>query len=140
MDNRRQSCNHAGPRRRPDSNKLRPATIWNGSCTLHRMLRITATTTDKIVLKLEGRLVGPWVDELRTTVFRINGRCAPLEIDVSGLTFADEDGEKALSWLHKMGTRFQGNDSSLKYLFERLTIPLHPQQTKLGGKGGPMEG
>jgi hypothetical protein len=88
------------------------------------MLRITATTTDKIVLRLEGRLVGPWVDELREMVFGLNGWKQPLEIDVSNLTFADEDGEKTLCWLHRMGARFLGRGSISECLFERLGIPL----------------
>ena len=93
------------------------------------MLRITASATEKVVLKLEGRLVGPWVDELTNIVFRSDGWCRPLEIEVSGLTFADDDGEKALSWLHEMGARFQGKGSYSKYLFDRLEIPLHSRQT-----------
>jgi hypothetical protein len=88
------------------------------------MLRITATTTDKVVLKLEGRLAGPWVDELREMVFRLNGWRHPLEIDVSNLTFADEDGEKTLCWLQRMGARFVGKGSVSECMFERLDIPL----------------
>ena len=92
------------------------------------MLRITNTTTDKVLLKLEGRLVGPWVDELKKTVWQTNGWRQPLEIDVVDLTFADEDGENALSWLHRMGARFQGKGPFSEFLFERLKIPLHSRQ------------
>ena len=93
------------------------------------MLRITATTTDKVVLRLEGRLVGPWVDELRKTVWRTEVWRRPLEIDVTDLTYVDEDGENALSWLHRMGARFQGKGPFSGYLFERLKIPLHSRET-----------
>jgi hypothetical protein len=96
------------------------------------VLRITATTTDKVVLRLEGRLVGPWVDELRETVWRRNGWRQPLEIDVADLTYVDEDGEKTLSWLHSMGARFQGKGPFSAYLFERLKIPLHPREPAFG--------
>jgi len=97
------------------------------------VLRITAaTTTDKVVLKLEGRLAGPWVDELRKTVWRTNGSRQPLEIDVADLTHVDEDGEKALLWLHRMGARFRGQRPFSQYLFERLKIPLHSRQTTVG--------
>ncbi len=88
------------------------------------MLRITAITSDKLVVKLEGRLVGPWVKELKKTLLRTNGRYQPLEIDVSDLTFADDKGERALRWLHRMGARFQGKEPFPEYLFERLKIPL----------------
>lgn len=101
------------------------------------MLRITATTTDdKVALKLEGRLVGPWVDELRKTVFPTNGWSQRLEIDVTDLTFADDDGEVALCWLHSIGARFQGKGSCSRYLFERLEIPLCCSQAEFNDKGG----
>jgi len=95
------------------------------------VLRITVTTNNKVSLKLEGRLVGPWVDELRNTVWQTNGWRQPFEIDVADLTFADEDGENALSWLHRMGARFLGKGPFSGYLFERLKIPLFSQQTLL---------
>ena len=99
------------------------------------MLRITVITSDKVVLKLEGRLVGPWVDELRMTVSRNNGCSQPLEIDVSDLTFADEEGEKALSSLHRMGARFRGDRAFyMQYLFARLKIPLHRRAHQKGGR------
>jgi len=96
------------------------------------VLRITATTTDKVVLRLEGRLVGPWVDELRQAVWRTSGWRQRLDIDVTDLTYVDEDGEQALSWLHRMGARFHGKGPFSQYMFERLKIPLHSRQTAFG--------
>lgn len=96
------------------------------------VLRITATTTDKVVLKLEGRLVGPWVDELRNTVWRTNGWRQPLEIEVADLTFADEEGENTLSWLHRLGARFRGRGPFSGYLLDRLNIPLKEAQFEQG--------
>lgn len=93
------------------------------------MLRITTTTTDKVLLKLEGRLVGPWVNELINTIWRTDGWRLPLEIDVADLTFVDEDGKNALYWLHRMGARFHGKSPVSEYLFERLNIPLYSRQT-----------
>lgn len=88
------------------------------------MLRITAIASEKLVVKLEGRLVGPWVKELKKTVSRRNGPYHALEIDVSDLTFADDKGERALRWLHRMGARFRGKEPFSEYLFQRLKIPL----------------
>jgi hypothetical protein len=106
--------------------------LWHGGCPFPGVLRITATTSDKVVLKLEGRLVGPWVDELREAVWRTSGWCRRMEIDVTDLTYVDEDGEKALSWLHRMGARFHGQGPFSQYLFERMKIPLHSRQTAIG--------
>jgi len=103
------------------------------------VLRITAVSTSKVVLKLEGRLIGPWVEELRKTVSRADLR-GGLEIDISDLTFADHDGEKALQWLHKLGARFYGKESISTYLFARLKIPLHSQPMGFDGNGKPGSG
>jgi hypothetical protein len=109
--------------------------VWKENCKSKGVLRITVLTSDKVVLKLEGRLVGPWVDELRTAVSRNNGCSQPLEIDVSDVTFADEEGEKALSSLHRMGAVFRGDGMFyLQYLFARLKIPLHRRVHKKGGR------
>jgi hypothetical protein len=93
------------------------------------MLRITTITTDKVVLKLEGKLAGPWVDELMKTVLRTDPRRPPLEIDVWDLTYADINGEKALRWLHRMGVHFKGKGMFSEYLFHELKIPLCSRQT-----------
>ena len=98
------------------------------------VLRITATTADNIVLKLEGRLVGPWVDEFREIVLRTEGCSRLLGIDVSALTYADEEGAAVLHWLHKQGTRFEGKGPFSEYLFKRLRIPLLPSRTNIHRK------
>jgi hypothetical protein len=57
------------------------------------MLRITQsrTTEETCVLTLEGRLHGPWVDELRRVTTALAGQ--RLALDLSGLTFVDAPGE-----------------------------------------------
>jgi len=87
-----------------------------------------------VVLKLEGRLIGPWVDELRKTVLRLSQGSRPLEIDVSNLTFADDDGEKALCWLHEMGVHFEGKSSYSDFVFEDSNVPPSSQQTRIRRK------
>lgn len=100
------------------------AHIWNVKRNSHGVLRISQNPVEKHVLKLEGRLVGPWVDELTKTVCGTSGWPMPLEIDVSDLTYADEDGERTLCWLHRSGVRFKGNGPFTEFLFEHLNIPL----------------
>ena len=94
------------------------------------MLRISFITAGKVVLKLEGRLVGPWVEELRNTVWRTDGWREPLEIDVADLTFADDEGENVLRWLHRLGARFHGRGPFSGYLLDRLNIPLNETALK----------
>jgi ABC-type transporter Mla MlaB component len=43
-------------------------------------------------LRLEGRLVGPWVDELQRTCESLVERGDQVSLDLSGVSFADPDG------------------------------------------------
>jgi anti-anti-sigma regulatory factor len=69
-------------------------------------LRITiAETLTEQRWTLEGRLVQPWVTELKsnwakTETARRERRCI---VDLTGITFIDKSGEKALSALFKQG-------------------------------------
>ena len=101
-------------------------------CPVIFVLRITYTAGDRAALKLEGRLVGPWVDELRNTVLRIEAPGMPAEVDLRELTFADEDGERALLWLFHMGAQFRGGGSFSDYLCQRLGIPLRYKERPRG--------
>jgi len=60
------------------------------------MLRITHETDASTVgstLKLEGRIVGPWVEELRRACLEQHAaRCRPLTIDLRDVTFIDSAG------------------------------------------------
>jgi anti-anti-sigma regulatory factor len=73
------------------------------------MLRITiAETLSEQTWTLEGRLVQPWVSELksnweRTETARRERRCV---VDLTGVTFIDKSGEKALAELCKEGAEF----------------------------------
>lgn len=70
------------------------------------MLRITITETlSEQKWTLEGRLVQPWVSELkscwtRTETARKERKCV---VDLTAVTFIDKIGEKALAELSKEG-------------------------------------
>ena len=70
------------------------------------MLRITiAETLSEQRWTLEGRLVQPWVSELkscwtRTETARRERKCV---VDLSGVTFIDKSGERALAELCNEG-------------------------------------
>jgi anti-anti-sigma regulatory factor len=70
------------------------------------MLRITiAETLSEQKWTLEGRLVQPWVSELKscwtqTETARRERKCV---VDLTGVTFIDRSGEKALTELCKEG-------------------------------------
>lgn len=46
----------------------------------------------EIALRLEGRLIGPWVSELRESCERVLARDGRLTLDLAGVSFIDADG------------------------------------------------
>jgi hypothetical protein len=66
------------------------------------MLRITRLEEPGggTTLRLEGRLVGPWVGALRGTSEGVLARGAPLTLDLSHVSFVDPDG---VALLRSMG-------------------------------------
>ena len=66
------------------------------------MLRITRQPIDDstILLKLEGKLLEPWIEELQRS---INGFTKTIKLDLSALTFADAAGMHVLADLIRNG-------------------------------------
>jgi len=72
------------------------------------MLKITTlTNAESIVLRLEGRLAGPWVQELERCWDSVVGSTTnhPLTVDLSAVTYVDSDGKDLLKKIHKQGAR-----------------------------------
>jgi anti-anti-sigma regulatory factor len=66
------------------------------------MLRIMKLEADDgiIVIKLDGKLLEPWIEELRQS---IDGSRSAIKLDLSALTFADAAGAQALGDLLRQG-------------------------------------
>jgi ABC-type transporter Mla MlaB component len=62
------------------------------------MLRISEGTmgSDSITFLIEGRVIGPWVVELRTFCERFLGKGYRLTLDLGDVSFVDRDGVAAL--------------------------------------------
>ncbi|MDP1798748.1 MAG: STAS domain-containing protein [Planctomycetaceae bacterium] len=69
------------------------------------MLRITPipTNNDEPGLRLEGRLIGPWVDELERAVEATTASPATLHLDLSRVQFVDAQGVALLQRLQDHG-------------------------------------
>jgi ABC-type transporter Mla MlaB component len=68
------------------------------------MLRITSTNRKSTeTLKLEGKLVEPWVTELLQTCSQLFERGLELRLDLAAVTFVDPEGTKALRGLIRRG-------------------------------------
>ena len=69
------------------------------------MLRITTIRTGEgITIRLEGRLVGPWVDEFVRVLLECGK--ATITVDLSDTTFADGRGRQVLAEARARGAHF----------------------------------
>lgn len=70
------------------------------------MLRITTEkSAEGVRLIIEGRLVGPWVEELQTTVITAGALSESVQLDLSDVHFVDAEGLALLSFLQREGVR-----------------------------------
>ena len=68
------------------------------------MLKISEPKTNHAVtLKLEGRLVGPWVEELRAACESHIAAGRDVRLDLTDVTYADRGGVVLLTNLEKRG-------------------------------------
>jgi hypothetical protein len=90
------------------------------------MLKITVTETPtERKWVLAGRLVGPWVKELRATWKRAVTTHAgqACTIDLNEVTFVDKDGERLLRALSRKGVQLVGDGLYTKHILGRLRTP-----------------
>ncbi len=72
------------------------------------MLKITTLlNAESTVLRLEGRLAGPWVQELERCWDSTVGTPThlPLSVDLSAVMYVDSDGKHLLKKLHRQGAK-----------------------------------
>ncbi len=88
------------------------------------MLKITIhDTPSQLVFQLEGKLIGPWVDELaqswQTAGSIRSGR--RVMVDLTDVTFIDDAGKDLLARLRGTGAEFLARDPLTKAVIEEVT-------------------
>jgi anti-anti-sigma regulatory factor len=87
------------------------------------MLRITiADEFSEQRWTLQGRLSGPWVEQLKSNwekSYGKNGNCKCV-VDVSGVTFVDMEGERVLAAMIEDGAQFIATGVYTKHVLETL--------------------
>ena len=87
------------------------------------MLRITPLVAkEKAILRLEGKLRGPWVSELARVwkgVWRRPG-LKRIRVDLRALSFVDERGKDVLMTMRQDGAEFVANDPLISALLEEI--------------------
>lgn len=70
------------------------------------MLKITGNTdSGALTIKLEGKLAGDWVQELRECWRQASSNClgASIRIDLAGVTWVSEEGRSLLVLMYRSG-------------------------------------
>jgi hypothetical protein len=89
-----------------------------------QVLRISIEQhANSLSLVLEGRLVGPWVEELRRVSQESPAGINVISIDLCGLTAMDAAGHVLLEQLHQSGATLSCSDVLNRYLVEQMARP-----------------
>ena len=87
------------------------------------MLRLrTLSRPDETLLVLEGRLSGPWVDELARcwAKLRDEKHAGPIRVDLDGVTFISAAGKALLARLHQDGARLTARACMTSAIIEEI--------------------
>ena len=87
------------------------------------MLKITTVTEpDRIRLKLDGKLAGPWVDELARTWNSTapSAERRPIVVNLSEVTFIDADGKRLLARMFQQGAEFEAGGCMTRCVVEEI--------------------
>ena len=89
------------------------------------MLRITQLVSEdrSLTLRLEGRVVGPWVEELERTCSSLLARHPSTTLELTGVAFLDADGAELLLRLQEQGVRLTGGSAFLREYLECVSGP-----------------
>lgn len=89
------------------------------------MLKITGrgdAAPDSMSLVLEGKLAGPWVEELNSYWSQISrNQQSGAVIDLTGVTFIDADGKALLTKLWQQGAKLRAAGCVTRCVVEEIT-------------------
>jgi anti-anti-sigma regulatory factor len=89
------------------------------------MLKITITESSaKESWTLCGRLIAPWVNELKKTWKREHREASARKciVNLDEVTFIDKSGERMLRSMSKQGARFVASDLYVKHVLDRVKV------------------
>ncbi|WP_455244493.1 STAS domain-containing protein [Petrachloros mirabilis] len=98
------------------------------------MLKITIhSTNDATTIGLEGRLTGPWVEELDSVWQRVRASAAsPLIVDLTGVTFIEREGKALLTRLWQEGAELLAAGCCNKSIVDEITGSGQDQSSHRG--------
>jgi anti-anti-sigma regulatory factor len=90
--------------------------------TGQRMLKVTTTAQNQtITLKLEGKLVGPWVQEVtRVWSDTVQSPRKGYVVDLRSVTFVDRSGQALLAAMSRQGAQFIAADCLTRNIVDEI--------------------
>jgi len=88
------------------------------------MLKITVDIVkNDSNVKLEGRLAGPWVEELENvwSSIRVMNDVERARVDLQGVTFVDDCGKQLLQRIHRQGGVLMASGCMTKAIVDEVT-------------------
>ncbi len=74
------------------------------------MLKITTHSEGTLnILELEGRLVGPWIEELEKCWRQAAGADHEIRVVLKQVTYIDDAGRALLTAMHRAGVKLEAN-------------------------------
>jgi len=99
--------------------------MWRTKCIGKSVLRISAEPGESLItMRLEGKVIGPWVEECRRAWHAIRAELGSrkLRLDVRGVTFMDGRGTALLREIHKLSGAEVLADCPLTKYFAQLIM------------------
>lgn len=98
------------------------------------MLKITTQSGTKLTkLVLEGRLAGPWVEELERSWREVAGaQQSPVAVDLSGVTFIDPEGKALLTKMWQRGAKLHASGCLTRCIVEEIMETGRPWKKTMG--------
>ena len=76
-------------------------------------------------MRLEGRLAGPWVGELRHCWLNVPAaERRPTILDLREVDFVDPEGEALLAEMHRHGVRLEASCALLRHMLAQIAATL----------------
>ncbi|TLY27147.1 MAG: hypothetical protein E6K63_11425 [Nitrospirae bacterium] len=100
------------------------------------MLKITTQSDAELTrLVLEGRLAGPWVEELARCWREVAGsRQSPVVVDLSGVTFIDPEGKAILAKMSQQGAKFHAAGCLTRCIVDEISRADCPESSRSSRK------
>lgn len=86
------------------------------------MLRISVEHAERVRIGVEGRLAGPWVEELARCWRQLAAVVGPgtIVVCLDGVTFVDAAGKRLCHTLHEAGTQLVASGCMMRALIAEL--------------------